>query len=555
MASGTIYSPIWAGYPDSNGSWSFQAKTTYSTSETPTTFTITIGATYLRQTREADVHGNGGWHAGAVLRSSAYRRVSDKVKQPTVTTGYLGIVNNVNSTDLYFANASTYKQVGSGGSMTIAKTHSARYVYLNGLGYRSTTKGNFNGLAEGINTGDNATAGTSVAIQVPAMGKYTITYNTNGGDAVASTSQFLDTNATITSTIPTKTNYTFKGWSTTNGGAVNYASGSTYTAKTNITLYAVWEYNYGLEKNPITAQRTSDDSTDATITGTYNIVGNGANVGTINAVYKRVSGTTDWGASLSCTINQGNNSKTSGTTSHTVSFSISGLTGIDTDKSYDVKVVVQDQHNNTIEPQSYISQAYYTMDFQRGGREIAFGAPASDDLTNHPKGLFRCDMDVQIDGKSLVEYILDAISSAVPNLFSFTLSANTSVPVSGLWVWTKVPFNLVHQASGTFANTTLSNGSFTIPKSGWYRIDFSIATNNAGVYIGVAVNGVLNGSSLNALNPQTSFSTASSSRIMHLNKGDTVCISFCTSSAGAPNFAGGINTRVTVEEVGGLGIS
>ena len=36
---------------------------------------------------------------------------------------------------------------------------------------------------------------------------------------------------------------------------------------------------------------------------------------------------------------------------------------------------------------------FFTIDFQAGGKEIAFGGLAYDDLTNYPDGLFKCDMD------------------------------------------------------------------------------------------------------------------------------------------------------------------
>ena len=45
-----------------------------------------------------------------------------------------------------------------------------------------------------------------------------------------------------------------------------------------------------------------------------------------------------------------------------------------------------------------LSTAFFTIDFQAGGKEIAFGAPANDNLTSYPDGLFRCDMDAQFNG-------------------------------------------------------------------------------------------------------------------------------------------------------------
>lgn len=45
-----------------------------------------------------------------------------------------------------------------------------------------------------------------------------------------------------------------------------------------------------------------------------------------------------------------------------------------------------------------LATGFFTIDFQAGGKEIAFGAPANDNLTSYPDGLFRCDMDAQFNG-------------------------------------------------------------------------------------------------------------------------------------------------------------
>ena len=69
---------------------------------------------------------------------------------------------------------------------------------------------------------------------------YWVTFNTTGGSMVASRSVTKDDTLDLsTVTVPTRTGYTFKGWSTTEGGAL--ISSVTPTADT--TLYAVWEGN------------------------------------------------------------------------------------------------------------------------------------------------------------------------------------------------------------------------------------------------------------------------------------------------------------------------
>lgn len=74
---------------------------------------------------------------------------------------------------------------------------------------------------------------------------YTVSYNANGGTgAPGSQTKTHGVTLTLSSTIPTRTNYTFKGWATSASGGVAYYAGGSYTANVGATLYAVWELNY-----------------------------------------------------------------------------------------------------------------------------------------------------------------------------------------------------------------------------------------------------------------------------------------------------------------------
>ena len=71
---------------------------------------------------------------------------------------------------------------------------------------------------------------------------YTISYNgTGGGNVPANQTKEKNESITISNTIPTKANHDFLGWSTTNGGGVEYSPGSTYNKNESVTLYAVWQ--------------------------------------------------------------------------------------------------------------------------------------------------------------------------------------------------------------------------------------------------------------------------------------------------------------------------
>lgn len=90
--------------------------------------------------------------------------------------------------------------------------------------------------------GDSATKTINLSVNVPALTSYKVTYNANGGSgAPSSQTKWKDQTLTLSSTKPTRSGYTFKGWSTSSSGSVNYAAGASYTANASVTLYAVWQ--------------------------------------------------------------------------------------------------------------------------------------------------------------------------------------------------------------------------------------------------------------------------------------------------------------------------
>ena len=97
-------------------------------------------------------------------------------------------------------------------------------------------------LANIDRVGGTMTCSTSYTI--PALTKYTVSYNANGGSgAPSSQSKYYGKTLTLSGTKPTRTGYTFKGWATSSSGSVAYASGASYTANASATLYAVWQAN------------------------------------------------------------------------------------------------------------------------------------------------------------------------------------------------------------------------------------------------------------------------------------------------------------------------
>ena len=93
--------------------------------------------------------------------------------------------------------------------------------------------------------GDTASKNVSFTVSVPAWTSYTVSYNANGGSgAPSSQTKWKDQTLKLSTTKPTRTGYSFLGWSTSSSAtSATYASGANYTANAAATLYAVWKAN------------------------------------------------------------------------------------------------------------------------------------------------------------------------------------------------------------------------------------------------------------------------------------------------------------------------
>lgn len=91
--------------------------------------------------------------------------------------------------------------------------------------------------------GGTMTAKTSYTI--PALAKYTVSYSANGGSgAPSSQTKYYGKALTLSTTKPTRTGYTFLGWSTSSTAtSATWAAGGSYTTNASDTLYAVWKAN------------------------------------------------------------------------------------------------------------------------------------------------------------------------------------------------------------------------------------------------------------------------------------------------------------------------
>lgn len=86
---------------------------------------------------------------------------------------------------------------------------------------------------------------------IPTKTTYLIKYDANGGTgAPAQQTKWHGENITLQAGIPTRANYTFMGWATSQSGSVAYQPSATYTANADVTLYAVWKpFEYAVTYN------------------------------------------------------------------------------------------------------------------------------------------------------------------------------------------------------------------------------------------------------------------------------------------------------------------
>lgn len=207
---------------------------------------------------------------------------------------------------------------------------------------------------------------------------YTVSYNANGGTgAPGNQTKTYGVNLTLSSTKPTRTNCTFKGWGTSAGStSVAYASGASYTANAAIMLYAIWELAYTA---PVISNVQIDRSdSDGTLNddGKYGKVSfdwqldtaNSGGIKSITIQYKKTSST---GSYINLT------ETASGTSGSVTRVFGSGV--LDVDSAYDVLITVTDQKGSS-QYHGIMSATKYIMDFSPQGG-VGFGRPAPAEQT------------------------------------------------------------------------------------------------------------------------------------------------------------------------------
>ena len=189
-----------------------------------TSITIPASVTYI---------GDGAFRSATSLSTVTFESGSQ-----LTSIGYGAFENATSLTSITIPASVTY--IGDGAFYGATALTS---VYFLGQGSISRSDGPFYGVSSGakafVKSGITSFGSAGVIWQglVVTVGFYTVTYNTNGGSVV--TTQNHGANI-ATPTSPTRTGYTFAGWSANDGGSVITSFPYTPDSTGNIALYAKW---------------------------------------------------------------------------------------------------------------------------------------------------------------------------------------------------------------------------------------------------------------------------------------------------------------------------
>lgn len=276
-----------------------------------------------------------------------------------------------------------------GTAVTISKTTPTRTGYaFNG----------WNTKADG--TGTNYSAGSTYSsnadLTLYAKWKantYTVSYNANGtgvSNLPGNQTKTYGTTLTLSSTKPTRANYTFKGWGTSAGATtVAYSPEASYTKNEKLTLYAIWELGYTKPRiKNIDISRTNDkglvDEQGTCIFLRFDWECDFV-VSTISARWKMTTAST-W-----TTLNL-KGSETENKTSGSL-YSLLG-TNFSIMSSFTIEITISDSQGSTTQKRTINSLAF-TIHAKEGGDGVAFGKTAelADTADFNFKGKFRKEVN------------------------------------------------------------------------------------------------------------------------------------------------------------------
>lgn len=247
--------------------------------------------------------------------------------------------------------------------------------------------------------GSESTIGTTdIEVSVPALAKYAVTYNANGGSGAPATQyKVYGKNLTLSTVKPTRSGFSFVKWFTkADGTGTGYNPGATYSTNAALNLYAKWSAIPSVTSLKVIRSDGNGDQDDS---GTY---------AAVTATWTMESSTSE-SATVTGTITpQGGTSSAitlSGTTTGTGGTVTALVPNMDTDTQYVVAITAANG-SNTATRSAVLTRAFFIMDFKAGGGGIGIGRAApSDSLAVGYNAEF--DGNVDIFGPTNIDSTLD----------------------------------------------------------------------------------------------------------------------------------------------------
>ena len=209
------------------------------------TYGVTLTLTTIQPTRRNYLFL--GWSKDRNATSASYSAGGSYTDNTDVTLYAVWQYNPETYTVRYDANggtgapASQTKTYGVPLTLSAVKPMRAGYEFL---GWSTDPATMLTNYAPGERYTDEASI-TLYAVWRYVPKTYTVSYDANGGgNTPASQTKTEDVTLILTSTIPTRYGYTFKGWATSSSATTAaYQAGGSYTANESVTLYAIWKIN------------------------------------------------------------------------------------------------------------------------------------------------------------------------------------------------------------------------------------------------------------------------------------------------------------------------
>ena len=251
---------------------------------------------------------------------------------------------------------------------------------------------------QSVNGSESTIGTTDIEVSVPALAKYAVTYNANGGSGAPATQyKVYGKNLTLSTVKPTRSGFSFVKWFTkADGTGTGYLPGATYSANAALSLYAKWSAIPSVTSLKVirsnSAGSQDDSGTYAKVTATWTMESSTSESATVTGTI-----TPQGGTSSAITL--------SGTTTGTGGTVTALVPNMDTDTQYVVAITAANG-SNTATRSAVLTRAFFIMDFKAGGGGIGIGRAApSDSLAVGYNAEF--DGNVNIFGPTNISSTLD----------------------------------------------------------------------------------------------------------------------------------------------------